>query len=157
MSINFHLLSIDSEIAFQLKNSTLDIETFLYTDDGDERSLDIGKSWQIIHFVLTGEEAGGDTILSNVIMGGEGIGSELGYGLVEPENVKEIAEELEEATEEKFIEIFRKRDFSNVTLYAFNPEELEQEISYVLPYFSRVREYYLSAARHNKFMLLYSN
>jgi hypothetical protein len=44
MSMIFHFFLLESETVSQLKNSTLDIETFLYIDGGNNRSLNIDKS-----------------------------------------------------------------------------------------------------------------
>lgn len=164
MSVIFHLLSIDLETASQFKNSTLDIPTFLYEDGGNDRALDIDKSWQVIHFVLTGktgqESEVEDSVISNVIFGGEEVGEDVGYGaahLIEPKKVKTIAEELEKLPPEKFVEMFAGHDFSTVKLYAFHVEDLEDEIEYASSFFEQVREYYLGAANRNEFMLLYLN
>jgi hypothetical protein len=164
MSMIFHFLSLEPEIVSQLKNSTLDVEAFLYDQGGNDRSLDIGKLWQIIHFVLTGktgqESEVEDSVISNVIFGGKEIGEDVGYGpahLIESEEVKAIAEELEEITIHKFIEMFKVRDLSNVGLYAFDKNDLEAEIECASECFDQIREYYLEAASRDEFMLLYLN
>jgi hypothetical protein len=164
MSMIFHLLALKQETVSQLKNLTLDVETFLYVDGRNDRALDIAKSWEIIHFVLTGKTFGdgetADSTIGKVIFGGQEIGKDVGYGsahLLKSEEVKEIAEELNEITVEKFIEMFEYRDFTNVQLYAFHEEDLEDEIEYTSGYFSQLREYYLEAASLNNSMLLYLN
>ncbi len=172
MSMIFHFLSLDEETVSQLKNLILDVETFLYDQDGDgsyeqgenDLSLDIDKSWEIIHFALTGKTMGdgetADSILEKVIMGGKEIGKEMGYGaarLLEIEEVKEIAKELNKISVDKFIEICEGRNFSNTQLYAFDEDDLEAEIEGASEYFDQIREYYLEAASHNEFMLLYLN
>ncbi len=42
--------------------------------------LDLVKSWQVLHFILTGDPWEGQPPLKNAILGGTEIGPDLGYG-----------------------------------------------------------------------------
>ncbi len=57
------------------------VEPLIYTDgEEDENSIDVDKSWQGIHYLLTGDAWGGEPPLANVVLGGTEIGDDVGYG-----------------------------------------------------------------------------
>jgi hypothetical protein len=67
---NFYM--IDESAAKRLMNKPEEIEALLYPDeeqDSDER-LDIDKTWNIIHFLLTGDALQGAPPQRDVILGG---------------------------------------------------------------------------------------
>jgi Domain of unknown function (DUF1877) len=47
---------------------------------GEPETLQLGKAWHGVHWLVTGRVDGGDPPLSDLISGGEKIGPDLGYG-----------------------------------------------------------------------------
>ena len=68
-----------------------------------DTEVDLDKAWHGIHYLLTGSVASNKTLASKVIMGGENIGPDRGYGpaqLLKAAEVKAIAKLLDETTPE---------------------------------------------------------
>lgn len=65
--------------AAELVASTDSIELLLESDD-DETSVDLGKAWHGIHWLLTGSPDSTDDVTSEAILGGQPVGEDLGYG-----------------------------------------------------------------------------
>ena len=66
-----------------------------------DTEVDLDKAWHGIHYLLTGSVESNGTLASKVIMGGENIGPDRGYGpaqLLKPAEVKAIAQLLEETS-----------------------------------------------------------
>ena len=81
-----------------------------------DSEVDLDKAWHGIHYLLTGSLESNSTLASKVIMGGENLGPDRGYGpaqLLNPAEVKAIAHLLEETT----VDMLRKR---------FKPIEMTQ-------------------------------
>src|SRR2546425_4040968 len=95
----------------------------------DPSGLDVDKTWQVMHFLLTGDAWGGAPPLAKTIMGGTDIGEDLGYGparYLMPEEVREVASALSGVS----IDDLRKR---------FDPAALEK--AEVYPGFSGAVEH----------------
>lgn len=59
--------------------------------------VDLHKSWQMLHFVLTGTPDSGPTPLNILLVGGEAVGDDLGYGparIVDPRAIRDFAKAL---------------------------------------------------------------
>ncbi len=71
--------------------------------------LDLDTSWHVLHFLITGDPRKGEHPLGNAIMGGKGIGPDIGYGparLIQPAEVRTIAKALAEVDENQLRERF---------------------------------------------------
>src|SRR2546427_8330026 len=79
-------------------------EEFGWTEPWPEGPvLDLDKSWQVLHFVLTGDAWEGSGPLRNAILGGTTIGADLGYGpahYVTPSEVAAVAVALASLSED---------------------------------------------------------
>ncbi len=65
-----------------------------------EPSLELGKTWDALHLLLTGTQYGGDGPLANAVLALEGqeVGEDSGYGparLLSPKQVADVAAALE--------------------------------------------------------------
>ena len=129
-------------------------------DNGGRRdALDIHKSWQAIHFVLTGDPWGGDPPLANVVLGGQEVGEDLGYGparLLKPDEVTAVSRELESIDDKKFSEMYRNVNFSGADVYAYSSEtQGDKVLGELLHYFRAIRTFFKNAAAKGDGMLLY--
>src|SRR5687768_4410646 len=76
------------------------VSSFLYPEDGVDKPinhLDIDKAWHAIHYTLNGSVWEGEGPLSWVILGGQELGEDVGYGPVrylDPTQVKSVAAAL---------------------------------------------------------------
>ena len=78
------------------------VEDVLFPDDVAnpfEGQFDLDKCWHELHFLLTGKLEPDGTILGDAVLGGEEVGTELGYGrarLVRSDRAKEIFNSLKD-------------------------------------------------------------
>lgn len=84
MSMIGNFFAIEEAKAKELMRNPDTIEDFIYSeespiDDSDD-FLDIDKSWHGIHFILTGDIWEGAPPARDVILGGEAVGKDVGYG-----------------------------------------------------------------------------
>lgn len=145
--------AIDPVALQKIRNEPSLIEEFLYPDGEEaEHSIDVDKAWHGIHFMLTGQAYGGDGPLALVIMGGEEVGDEVGYGparLLLPEQVNVIANALEKLTIEEFKKAFKPAEMTAAEIY---PEVIwerdgQEALDYVLEYFEELVVFYRDAAK----------
>ena len=123
--------------------------------------MDVYKAWHGIHFLLTGLVWGtGETALGNVIMGGESIGPDLGYGparYLTPDEVKQCSEALKDIS----IEELRSRFNQNVEnieaadLYPFSDRVTQEDLDFILDNFAPLKQIYEDTANAGDSMILY--
>ncbi len=68
----------------------------------DDTILKLDKSWQGLHYLMTGSAEQPKGVLGQAILGGREVGEDLGYGparVLTPENVKKIAVALAQVTQ----------------------------------------------------------
>jgi len=132
------------------------------------RSLDIGKFWHGLHFLLTGNtEMDTTTVpppLGNVVLGGTPTKWEATYGRVRsltPEEVNEVASALEDTT----LKDLRRRSltqFGAEHLYGYHGSPPgsrldDEDVEAVLEVFEEVRDFFIVAAQEGDIMLLSSD
>lgn len=131
-----------------------------------KRMLDIEKSWDSLHFLLTGKSAisiaatdSSGRIKSNdpfsvAILGGEPVGPDLGYGparYLTPKQVKEIAEALKPLEFGSLLAKYSEDDFAEADLYAFN--DFDEEIETLEEYFPAMKDFFCKAAANDEAVL----
>jgi hypothetical protein len=127
--------------------------------DVGDTEVDLDKAWHGIHYLLTGSVDSNHTLASKVIMGGEAIGPDQGYGpaqLLKPGEVKAIAELLEKTTPDMLRKRFKPKEMSRLGIY---PEIIwerdgEQALSYVLDYYKKLVAFYKLAAERGQAVIL---
>lgn len=87
------------------------IPSFIYPEGADAASnrLDIDKAWHAIHFTLNGRVWAGDGALGLVILGGEEVGENFGYGparYLTPDQVSDAATALSKVSSDAFSQRF---------------------------------------------------
>lgn len=153
--------AIDSATLQKIRNEPSLIEEFLYPDGQEpERSIDVDKAWHGIHFMLTGQAYGGNGPLALVVMGGEEIGDDVGYGparLLTPEQVKSIASALEKLTIEEFQKAFKPAEMTAAEIYpdVIWERDGQEALDYVLEYFEELVAFYRDAAARGDGVVLW--
>jgi hypothetical protein len=139
------------------------VESLLYPEDGAEQAnhLDIDKAWHAIHYTLNGSTWEGEGPLSMVILGGEEIGDDVGYGparYLNPTQVRTVAEALVTVTPQIFSADFNPAALDAAEIY---PQIWERDgaegLEYVLHYYNQLSSFYQSAAERGDAALIYLN
>ena len=125
--------------------------------------LNIGKSWQAIHFLLTGEAATDKTNalppLCNLVLGGTETEYRTDFGKVrylKPNEVKEVVEALEPISLDNLRSRFSSEAFDTARIYpdpqpgGWDTEELE----YVLNEYVKLVKFFEEAAKQNNFIFI---
>ena len=130
----------------------------------DQKRLDLGKSWHLLHYLLTGSAKEASPPLGNAILGGRPIGPDMGYGparFLTPQEVREVAIALWEITADQLASRFDLAAIVRAGIYTYGgvpPSEDEDvdEINteYLATYLS-LGDYYNGAAESGNGMLLY--
>jgi hypothetical protein len=116
-------------------------------------SLD--KSWHVLHFLLTGEVADAPPPLGNAILGGTGIGKDMGYGparFLTRAQVEEVSQALSRVAETELKKRFGAANARAKDLYACHEEG---DLALAVEAFPRLREYYAEAVGHGEAMILW--
>jgi len=126
----------------------------------DEKRLDLGKSWHLLHYLLTGSADSAPPPLGNAILGGTPIGPDLGYGparFLTPRQVAEVAEALAAIEPAELTQRFDPVAIERADIYTYGAivrsEAFEEE--HYLQRFGTLVNYYVDAARNGNGMLLY--
>jgi hypothetical protein len=131
-----------------------EVSAFIYAEP-DDKFLDIDKSWQTIHFLLTDDLWDTSTLLGKAILGGRDIGEDQGYGparILDTPEVAKIAEALEMISAEEMQRRFDVRKLQKAAVYC--PPHDDGDATYYLNYFSKLKAYYAEAACKGNGMLL---
>ncbi len=153
------LLRISEAELQQLQANEEDISDFIYSEDSEEKELDIDKAWHGIHYVLNKSAWEGELPLFNTIMGGTPIGEDMGYGPIRfltGVEVKEVAAALAELSEEELQRRFDPEEMNDLDIYPSLDWSEAEEPEYIFSYLKEVRNYYLEAAGGGQAMLLYT-
>jgi hypothetical protein len=159
-----NFLAVSTEKLESLIDDPDQITSLLYPEDDYAvlpNYLDIDKAWHAIHFTLNGKAWEGESPLFDVILGGEEIGEDIGYGparYLTSAKVKSVAATLACITPEKFKEQFNPKALDAAQIY---PEiwvrDGEEGLEYVLDYYKQLQSFYQAAAERGDAALLYIN
>jgi hypothetical protein len=135
----------------------------LYPDDGSdsdpERSLDMDKSWHLIHFLLTGSAWGGEGPIASAILGGEEIvGTDAGYGpfrYLGPLEVKATSEALTGVDARSLWSRFDTQRVSEADIYPSPWTGDHPEPECIAQNYEALRNFYAAAASAGDGMLLF--
>jgi len=146
--------AIDAQRLAAIQSEPSLIEDFLYPDDDlgePEHSIDVDKSWHGLHYLLTGHAGEAHGPLAQAILGGESIGEDLGMGparILTPSQVKEIAAELGQLTDEDLRARYKPVEMTALQIY---PELIwerdgEDSFAYLVANFEVMAAFYREAA-----------
>jgi len=136
------------------------VPTILYETHKSE-IVNIDKAWHGIHFMLTGEQYGGNGPLAKVIMGGVPIGEEdVGYGPargMSASEVKEVAAALSGVSEEMFRAKFNQAAMNDADIYPQIWDESNEALDYIAENFCEAKRFYEAAASDGMAVILFVN
>lgn len=122
-------------------------------------ALDIDKSWAGLHFLLTGEQYGGQPPHSLPILGGTEFGPELSYGparFLVPSEVSAAAAALNETSIDSLRQRFVPSALEEAEIYPSGIWESEgmDGFAYLEHWYGLLQEFYAQAAARGDAMLL---
>lgn len=124
-------------------------------DDLDER-LDLDKSWHIFHYLFTGTADGGAAPANALLLGGEEIGDDLGYGPVRvlgPAESAAFARFLSALSPEELLSRLDMTRMSAANIYcASDDDDWAEEIAERFP---ELRDFVAETARQGSALLLW--
>ena len=112
-----------------------------------DKDLYLGKMWHLLHYLLTGDENGEKYPLAYAISVGYSINeiwSDLTY--VEPHEVKDVADALNDISEDEFRRRCAGGSFVEKEIYRYSDDLDDDETVEVLEYFIKLKEFYIDAA-----------
>ena len=119
-----------------------------------DTEIDIDKAWHGIHYLLTGSAESNESLASKVIMGGEDIGPDRGYGpaqLLKPDEVKDIARLLDATTPDALRKRFKPKEMTDAKVYPdIWVRDGDEALSYVLDYYKKLAAFYKRAAERGQ-------
>jgi Domain of unknown function (DUF1877) len=135
------------------------IVDLIYADDGDPPNhIDIDKTWDGLHYLVTCRCWFIKTPWSNVILGGIPIGPEIGYGQARyllPKQVQQIAKALTGLSREELAKRYDPKAMNAAKVYPELWGQGDVDLDYLLDNFDDLVLHYSSAAKNNHAMLLY--
>jgi hypothetical protein len=163
MSMIGNLVRISSAQLDALLQAPHQITDFLYSekyqDNPASEHLDIDKTWQIIHFLLTGDPWKGEYPLGAVVLGGTELGEEdVGYGparFLRSDEVREVAEALGSISETELWERFSEERAAKADIYPQGWTNNDSE--YVLGNFTALKRFYSTASQAKQAVLQFIN
>jgi len=164
MGMTSFFAAIDPDTLDLLRAEPERLADYLFPDDDEgtelDNALDIDKAWHGIHYLLNGTTEGGDEPYSLVILGGQEIGEDLGYGparLLFPEQVADIAGALREMDADALEARFDPVAMEEAQIY---PEQTwtrdgQEALDYLLHYYARLTDFYEAAAARGDGVILW--
>jgi hypothetical protein len=120
-----------------------------------DTEVDLDEAWHGIHYLLTGSVLPNDTLASKVIMSGEEIGPDHGYGpamLLKPDEVRAIAQLLQETTPDMLRKRFDPMEMARAGVYPGIWVKLDrkQTLGFLLNYYRDLVAFYRRAAKRGQ-------
>ena len=125
--------------------------------DHSRRECNIGKSWEGIHFVLTGQKEGGEPPEAWVVKGAPGYGEGMGeIWILEPDQVSRVAEALQEFDEQTFRQRYDADRLVSADVYptAIWGRDPEEGLEFLLDHYRELRVFFRVARDEGQCVLL---
>ncbi len=160
MSMIGNLLAVTQKELDSLNDNPESISEVLYETREDD-VIDLDKSWQVIHFILTGSPYGGNPPICNAIFGLQPIGEEdVGYGPAmgtPSEVVSKISAALSDISENEFCKMFNPESIAKADIYPQIWSEDGILNDYIVPNFNELKAFYSEAAANNLAVITFIN
>ena len=157
-----YFTAISPETLHDIQLDPSQMESFLFPNNGDdepENTIDVDKSWHGIHFILSEIAKTGSNALESVVLGGEPLGEDLGYGpprVLNPSEVKHIAAALSGISSEQFESAFNPVAMEAAEIY---PQIWERDgkeaLEYMTNFFPSLVAFYAEAASRGDGVILW--
>jgi hypothetical protein len=119
-----------------------------------DKDLCLGKMWDLLHYLLTGEEKSEQYPLAYAIVVGYSINeiwSDLTY--VKPNEVKDVADALNDISEDEFRRRCAGGSLAEKKIYRCPDDLDDDETIEVLEYFFKLKKFYIDAANKGNAVL----
>jgi hypothetical protein len=137
-----------------------ELEAWAAQRKADDTQVDLDKAWHGIHYLLTGSVDANGTLASKVIMGGESIGpDDIGYGpaqLLKPDEVKAIAQLLEQTTPDMLRKRFKPKEMTRLDVYpgVIWERDGDEALKWVLESYQNLVAFYRRAAYRGQAVII---
>ena len=119
-----------------------------------EEDLCLGKMWHLLHYLLTGDENSEKYPLAYAIVVGYSINDNWeDLTFIEPHEVKDTADALNDISEDEFHKRCVEGSFSEKEIYRCPGDLDDNEVSETLEYFVRLKEFFIDAANKGNAVL----
>jgi hypothetical protein len=125
-----------------------------YSVDPEDDGIYLGKSWHLLHYLIAGNEDGGDSTLDFAIMVGHPI-ERLGedFCWLSPEDVLDIVDALDNLSEKDMKNRSTREAMSKFKIYRCSAGLDDEEFRSVMKDFRTLKKYYKQAAKRGNAML----
>jgi hypothetical protein len=124
---------------------------------GDE--IEVDKAWHGLHFLLTGSAWEGNFPLNFIVVGGEEVGDDLGYGparALSSDDVRKIDAAFEPLTPEELGRRFDAQRMTELQIYPFGwSHDPDGELEYLLEFYTELRAFVRRTAERRHALLVY--
>jgi Domain of unknown function (DUF1877) len=165
MSMNGNFRALPDEELQALLADPSRVEQLLYPSffgggsNGHGDEFEVDKAWHGLHFLLTGTAWEGTFPLDFIVVGGEEVGDDLGYGparALRSEDVRSIDAALEPITPN---ELGRRFDAGRMTELQIYPDgwthDPDGELEYLVGYYADLRGFVHRTAEQGHALLVY--
>jgi hypothetical protein len=132
---------------------------FLFEANDPENSLNVDKSWHIIHFLLNDDPWEGSPPLFNAVLGGTEIGdTDNGYGparYLTPEQVNETTNTLVSVPPEAMIERYDSTKANKSKIYTGNWSDSDEDREYISSNYKEIVNFFQKASDQKQAVLLW--
>ncbi|MBI2268422.1 MAG: YfbM family protein [Candidatus Blackburnbacteria bacterium] len=163
MSMIQHYKQVTQNKILEIDKNTSIIPKILQ-DNESYPQLNIDKSWDGIHFLLTGKATGDKVDQSNplewVIAGWGEQGPEVGYGpsrVVAPKEVTQLAHILSKLKDDDFKKRFDPVKMNDVGIYPDGIWDEENILDWLVDNFHQVKDFYIDAAKKGNAVLIWTD
>ena len=125
----------------------------LFAEDGDYLNLD--KSWDGLHYLLSMAGEKHDSSLTEAVLGGTPLAKDPNFVVIfvkSPSRVARIADSISALSSEELYQYFQVEEMNERSLYP-HIDWQEEDFQYLYRYFTSVVDYYQEAAERNKAMV----
>lgn len=162
MSMIQNYKQVTQDKILEIAKDTSIIPQILYDENYPQLSID--KSWDGIHFLLTGKVTGekfDQTDPSELIIAGWGEwGSDVGYGpsrFVAPKEVTQLAQFLSTLKDESLIKRFDPAKMNKRGVYPDGIWHEEGILDWLLEYYHQIKDFYRDAAKEGNAVLIWTD
>src|SRR5262245_11686990 len=162
MNGNFKALSdkeLDTLAADPSHVEQLLFASLLGDSSNGHEELEIDKAWHGLHFLLTGTAWEGSFPLNFIVVGGDEVGDDLGYGparALRSEDVAKVDAALDPLTTDELRRRFDASRMSELEIYPFGwSHDPDGELQYLLEFYGELRAFVRRTAERGHGLLVF--
>ena len=125
-----------------------------YSVDPEDNGIYLGKSWHLLHYLITGNDESSHSLLDHAIMEGhpiDGLGEDFCW--LNPQEVVDIATALDDVAKKEMKNRSSRDVMSKFSIYRCSSGLHDDEFKYMMKYFRILKKYYKKAAEKRNAIL----